>query len=350
MKPKSLLWTAFVAVIGIVWLAWCQKINQTGSIDSQTAWKQFTSSSLFSSPVKQGRWYEGKIRGEIEVGENDGRSELRKLKVDGRLGFGGDSKQHFLHYKGVIWSYNLSMDRLWENGDVYVRSDAELISGAIGDSFVETLLGKITQTKGEYVYLRGFMPYQWIGLITQPDYVFALLSDYLSFDTQYCDREKCQIILDTDLLLAKKLWVRGADNKLFELLKWVNKQKLYFYPQSHKFEIAQLSMVWQDIQGVVTSNMLDINYITRWLADRVYNIKHVVRANNHTIDFVLDQEGETIQSRRSYYELYPDGWNLTLDSMLSWVALHLEWEWFDLGTYLPIDKGNPIDVYGLLGG
>lgn len=351
MRLKPLLWTVVVLIIWVGCLVWCQRVDNS-VVDPQTARQKFILGSSFSSPIKQWRRYEWRISGRVELRDGKGDEQNAPVVViSGTMWFGGDAKQKLLHYEWVLGPYSISIDRLQEDNNVYIRSASVLISGAVDNSFVQSLLGRLNNTQGGFVYLRGLVPTHRINLVATPQYIFTLLRDYITLDIQYCTAKKCQIIIDTDLVNTRdqSQVATTQQNKLLEWVGWVHKQAIFFYPKQAQLELVQLSTLWKDLQAKLTNDNLSVNYVTRWVTKRVYSIQHNVVSNVHTIDLELDQDGETLQSRRGIYEVYPDGWNMSVASMLSGIILDLQGERFDKGAYLPVDKWTPEDVYGLLG-
>lgn len=344
MKLKSFLILA-ISLGALIVLAWCSRTN-ISAVSPSISYEQFLSWSSFLAPIKSGRWFEWKISWNIVLWSE---ASQANIAIDWRIGFWWKWNQKFVNYKWRLWSYDIVLDWLEEDDKVFIRSWSQLISGAVWDWFIETLLGKLNQTNGQFVYLRGYAPTQRLWLLIQPQKTLTSLSEYVAFDELHCDQKKCQIILDQDLLWVD---IQNGSNisykKMYEWLNNIRKQSIYFYPKQEKLEISQLSFPGQDFQWSLTRDTLHINYVSKWLYKRVYDISHFIQQKKHIIDFAIDQDGETVQSRRAQYEIYPDGGKLKLDSMLSGSTLSLQGEWFDIDFYLPINKGKTIDVYGLI--
>lgn len=347
MKTKTIIFFVWFFV-GLSVLSYSRNQSPLESINPALSRDKLLESKAFASPIKTGRRYEWRIHGTVDVGTSE---HPYPADIDGVLGYGSSQEQLFLNYKGRIGNYDLNIDRLQEEGKVYIRTHSVVIgSGDEQQLFLSKLLGRLAQTNGKFVYLRDFDAMPWIGRVLQPQKVLQSVSEAISFNALECDLKKdiCPLLVDPDMISSPT-----QTKDLFQLINafmiWIDNQNIVFRPKKSTLEIQHLSDGTQDISATLDPNKLHVLYSTRGLLKSVYDIDHVVQGNTHTVDLQLDRQEHTLYSLRAKYELYPDGRDLKLDNMLSDTTIDIEGRWYDVGGYIPVQRGDAEDIYGILG-
>lgn len=307
----------------------------------------------FTSPVSSWVRYEGDINGSLSPSWDSSGTSIPLKWV---LGFWYNTQQSLFHFSGTLGWRGINIDYLIENDTSYIRSRSYEWSWSwIVDPwysiFIDQLFGKLTDTNYQFVKLEWYNPYRRIANIISPQTVLRFLSEYLTIAPWWCTHKSCDIIIDTDFLTP---WVIDSTIINTTLANYISTLWSYHLSYNHNptnITIHDMDIWSHHLQGVISNTNLSLQLAIQWIRDTLYHITHSIDHNTHIIDFDIDQEWEKTQSWRSSYKIFPDGFSAQLYGYsLDQQTISLSWERYRIWSYLPIEKGVVISIYGLLWG
>ncbi|MFA7284476.1 MAG: hypothetical protein WC004_01475 [Candidatus Absconditabacterales bacterium] len=337
MKVRTYALIILIAIIG----GFARLSYGTGpSVDITQSWDAFLRQPMFRSPVRASRWYKGTLAGEVSASS----TMTGTVSLQGALGFGSDPQQSLLHYKGTMGAYDINIDRLQEQHETFVRSQSTLLSGAAPQVFLHQLLGIISNTDDAFVHLRGFDSYNWLQYLLNPRSVFTALSGALSLPVAGCKSyNKCDILLDPDFLVSLP-----QTDPLMSFFQDIVQQQIRYDPIKQYITIDILQSRTASISGKIQGNKMELMRDRRGVVRELITVQHEVKNNHHVIMLTIEHDGEPKHARNIAYDVYPDGRDMSVHSLLTGKLFTLKGNWYDAGAFSAISKGTPLDIYGLL--
>lgn len=303
----------------------------------------------FQSPVKPWVWYVGSINGWWQLGWSD---KTKNITIRWELWFGYTGQQSLLYFSWSIGWRDITVDYLVENHISYIRSRSfQPINNSWvenNEKFIDTLLWKVSDTNNQFVQLQNYKPYRRISSIVTPQKIITALSEYVTTIPWSCTKKSCFLQIDTDLLSESSLSKNNLNPQLSDALSRIWTHQIIINPKPLNISIKNMLLESHTLQWSINNKELSVQLSMKGWGDKLIRIVHAVSYNKHTIDMDIDQKGETSQSRRSTYTLFPDWFN----AQLFWSSPHqeisLSGEWYAWWSYIPLDKWEVISMYGLL--
>lgn len=144
-------------------------------------------------------------------------------------------------------------------------------------------------------------------------------------DSLLCkNKNACQIIIDTDLLSLEQQKKGSSSDPVLGFFQELIKQDVWYDPIQSLVTINLLQSRRSSISGKIGKDKLELLRDGRGLVREVISIKHEVENVRHTIWLDFEKDGDLEQSRKIVYDMYPDGRDMTVNSLLTGVVFDLK--------------------------
>ncbi|HMY80530.1 MAG TPA: hypothetical protein PLW93_00860 [Candidatus Absconditabacterales bacterium] len=301
------------------------------------------------------------------------------LVVQGELGIGRSAKQQLIHRSGFINMIPIKCDILIEGQQLYVKLDPnsakiidqDIISGEkksdknqgryiLSYELLTWLYQTITSTPGSYIHLKGYYPGSWIQLILDPYQGLRSMIPYITTQHETCPKAGCTLVFDHELLAhdyqtnpqqtLSGLTHHGLYASAIKFILSLKEQSIVWKPTKVGLEFTLKDTLNNELQATISEKGFQSTVVAQGIYKTIYEIERHDIGNQSIIDTTIsDDQGSSTQSRRTSYSIFPDGWDMIIDSSYQDQVFVLEGKRYDQGNFLPIDKGSTISIYGILG-